>query len=275
MQAILLNVLFKILRILTMMAVVFYLIVCLYLFFTQERIIFYPTVIAHDFAYPFTRPYTEEFLPVAGATLALVHFTQPNPRGVVLYLHGNADTLRNSDTFAERFIRCGYDVILFDYRGYGKSTGSITNEADLHRDAQAVYDYVRQSYDEDQIIIYGHSLGSGFAVPLAATHSPRMLILESPYVSMEDLTAKRMPYIPLFLLKYPLRSDQWIGKVRCPIYLFHGSNDGLIPYNSSERLQAYSSAPTQLIRIDGGGHANLVSFAVYRTALDRILLATW
>ncbi|MEI7644485.1 MAG: alpha/beta fold hydrolase [Chloroflexales bacterium] len=273
MRALILRVLRKTLSILAMMAVVGYLIVCLSLYLNQERIIFYPTVLAHNFAYPFTRPYTEVFLPVAGATLALVHFTQPNPRGVVLYLHGNADTLRNADTFAERFIRQAYDVILFDYRGYGKSTGDVTNEADLHRDAQVVYDYVRQSYHEDQIIIYGHSLGSGFAVPLAATNAPRMLILESPYVSMYDLAAQRTPYIPMFLLKYPLRSDQWIGKVRCPIYFFHGSNDGLIPYNSSVRLRAYSSAPTQLIQIDGGGHGNLINFAAYRTELDLILLA--
>src|SRR5262249_44495208 len=154
---------------------------------------------------------------------------------------------------------------------YGKSTGSITNEEAFQADAQTAYDYVRQRYPEDQIIIYGHSLGTGLAVRLAASATPRMLVLESPYLSMRDLVAQKMPYIPLFLLKYQLRSDQWIGKVRCPIYVFHGTQDGLIPYDSSERLVRYTTAPTQLIRIVGGGHGNLASFAIYQTILDRIL----
>jgi uncharacterized protein len=264
-------VLRKTLRILTIGVLGGYLIACLTLYLNQERLLFHPTVLAHDFVYSFTQHFTEVFLPVDGASLALVHFTQPNPKGVVLYLHGNADTLKDADFLAERFIRRGYDVILLDYRGYGKSTGTISSEDALHHDVQVVYDYVHQRYREDQIIIYGHSLGSGLAVRLAATTTPRMLILESPYLSMQDLVAQKVPYVPMFLLKYPLRSDQWISKVHCPMYLIHGSQDGLIPYNSSERLRAYTTAPTQLIQIVGGGHADLVTFTIYQTTLNQIL----
>jgi alpha-beta hydrolase superfamily lysophospholipase len=221
--------------------------------------------------YPFTQHATEVFLPVDGATLALVHFTQPHPKGVVLYLHGNSGTLQEADLLAEPFIRRSYDVVLLDYRGYGKSTGSITSEDTLHQDVQAVYAYVRQRYREDQIIIYGHSLGSGLAIQLAANASPRMLILESAYLSMRDVVAQKMPYVPLFLLKYQLRSDQWIGKVRCPIYLFHGTEDDVIPYTSSEHLRVLSTVPTQLIPVVGGGHANLTTFRIYQTTLDALL----
>jgi len=271
MRLLLLRVLRKTLRILTLGSVGGYLGVCLYLYLNQEQMLFHPTVLAHDFAYPFTEPYTEVFLPVDGATLALVHFTQANPKGVVLYLHGNGGTLQEADLLAEPFIHRKYDVVLLDYRGYGKSTGSITNEDALHQDAQAVYAYVRQRYQEDQIIIYAHSLGTGLAIQLAANASPRMVILESAYLSMRDLVAQKMPYIPPFLLKYPLRTDQWISKVRCPIYLFHGTEDAMIPYDSSVRLQAYSVAPTQLIPVVGGGHANLPTFEIYQTTLDHIL----
>jgi len=271
MRLLLLRVLRKTLQTLTLGIVGGYLIACLFLYLRQEQMLFHPTVLAHDFVYPFTHHFTEGFLPVDGATLALVHFTQTNPKGVVLYLHGNGGTLQEADVLAERFIHRRYDVVLLDYRGYGKSTGSITSEDALHQDVQAVYDYVRQRYREDQIIIYGHSLGTGLAVQLAANASPRILILESAYLSMQDVVAQKMPYAPLFLLKYPLRSDQWISKVRCPIYLFHGTKDDVIPYDSSERLRAYSAAPTQLIPIIGGGHANLETFGIYQTTLDHIL----
>jgi pimeloyl-ACP methyl ester carboxylesterase len=271
MRLLLLRVLRTTLRIFTLGIVGGYLIACLFLYLNQEQMLFHPTVLAHDFVYPSAHHYTEVFLPVHGAMLALVHFTQSTPKGVILYLHGNGGIHQDADVFAERFIRRGYDVILFDYRGYGKSTGSITGEDALHQDVQAVYAYIRQRYREDQIIIYGHSLGTGLAVRLAASITPRMVILESAYLSMQDLVAQKLPYVPLFLLKYPLRSDQWIRKVHCPIYFFHGTQDDLIPYDSSERLRAYSTAPTQLIPIVGGGHGDLATFAVYQTALDQIL----
>jgi uncharacterized protein len=271
MRLLLLHVLRKTLQILTLGIVGGYLIACLLLYLNQEQMLFHPTVLAPDFVYSFTHHYTEVFLPVNGATLALVHFTQANPKGVVLYLHGNGGTLQEADVFADPFIRRRYDVVLLDYRGYGKSTGRITSEDMLHQDVQAVYSYVRQHYREDQIIIYGQSLGSGLAIQLATSATPRMVILESAYLSMQDVVAQKMPYIPLFLLKYPLRSDQWISKVQRPIYFFHGTVDELIPFDSSQRLRVYSTVPTELIPIIGGGHANLTTFDSYQTTLDRIL----
>lgn len=271
MRVLLLRVMRKTLCILILGLLSGYLIACALLYVRQEQLLFHPTVLAPDFVYRFTQPATEVFLPVDGATLALVHFPQSNPKGVVLYLHGNGGTLQEAELLAARFLRRNYAVVLVDYRGYGKSTGSITNEAALHQDVQAVYAYLRQHYPEEQIIVYGHSLGTGLAVHLAATTAPRMLILESAYLSMQDLVAQKMPYIPTFLLKYPLRSDLWISKVQCPIYLLHGTEDDLIPYDSSARLRAYSGASTRLIPIRGGGHANLASFASYQTALDHIL----
>jgi uncharacterized protein len=264
---VLLRVLRKTLRILTFGIVSGYVISCLILYLDQEQMLFHPTVLAHDFVYPSTNPYTEVFLPIDGARLALVQFTQLNPKGVVLYLHGNGGIRQDAGRLAERFIHRGYDVVLFDYRGYGKSTGSISNENALHQDVQTVYNYVRQRYRADQIIIYGYSLGTGLAVQLAANVTPRMLILESAYLSMQDLVAQKMPYVPLFLLK----CDQWISKVNCPISFFHGTQDDVIPYNSSERLRAYTTAPTQLISIVGGGHGDLATFVVYQTALDELL----
>jgi alpha-beta hydrolase superfamily lysophospholipase len=248
-----------------------YLLTCLLLYFGQERLLFHPSALLHEFRYPFHVPFEEVFLPVDGATLAAVYFTHPDAKGVVLFLHGNGETLWTAGTAAEPFLRSGYEVFALDYRGYGKSTGTIASEASLHQDVQAAYAYLRRSYRDDQIILYGRSLGTGLVVRLASTMTPRMLILEAPYVSMQDLVAQKAPFLPTLLLRYPLRSDRWIGAVRCPIYLFHGTDDPLIPFESSKRLQAYITSPNQLIPVAGAGHDNIPTFAVYREQIDLIL----
>src|SRR3954453_8262893 len=113
MRLLLLRVLRKTLRILMLGIFSGYLISCVILYMNQEQMLFHPTVLAHDFVYPSSHHYTEAFLPVDGATLALIHFTQPTPKGVVFYLHGNGGIRQDADVLAERFIRRGYDVVLF------------------------------------------------------------------------------------------------------------------------------------------------------------------
>src|SRR5262245_23353122 len=96
-----------------------YLLTCLLLYFEQERLLFPARALPHDYRYPFHTSFEEVFLPVDGATLAAIHFKQANSRGVVLFLHGNGETLLNAEGRAERFLRDGYDVFALDYRGYG------------------------------------------------------------------------------------------------------------------------------------------------------------
>jgi uncharacterized protein len=241
------------------------------LYFTQEHFLFRGRTLAPDFVYPFQSRFAEIALPVDGATLAAAKFSQPGAKGVVLYLHGNGSTVADVGWAADAFVRRGYDALLLDYRGYGKSSGALSSEADLLADAEAAYTYLLRDYREDQIVVYGHSLGTGLAVHLAASHTPRLLILESPYLSMQDVVARQAPYMPSFLLKYQLRSDRWIGAVRCPVYLFHGTLDNLIPFDSSERLRAYITAPSHMTPVIGAGHSNIPTFAVYQQQLDQIL----
>lgn len=265
------RLLYKMLRVFIIGIVVGYLIVCTLLYFGQERFFFHPRVLPLDFDYGFRAPFEEVSLPVDGATLAAVHFKQPEARGVVLFLHGNGETLQSAEIAAEPFLRNGYDVFAVDYRGYGKSTGTIASEEDLHQDMRAAYDYLRQIYRDTDMIFYGRSIGTGLAIKLASEVKPGMLILESPYLSMQDLVARSAPFVPSLLLRYPLRSDQWIGMVRCPIYLFHGTDDQLIPYDSSVRLQEHITAPHELITVAGAGHADIPAFPLYQETMDRLL----
>jgi uncharacterized protein len=213
-----------------------YILVCSGLYFQQNELIFRPEVLPADFRFSFPQPFREVNVPVEGATLNALYFTVPQSRGVVLFFHGNSGSLRRWGEVADSFTGRDYDLLVFDYRGYGKSTGKIKSERQLHDDADRVYAYVRERYPAENIIVYGRSLGTGIAAQLAVRHTPKMLILETPYVSLKDLTATFYPYVPGFILKYPLRTDLALPQVKSPVYLFHGTNDAVVPYPSSERL---------------------------------------
>jgi alpha-beta hydrolase superfamily lysophospholipase len=248
-----------------------YLLICAALYFLQERLIFYPEVLAPDFTFTFPSRFEEIALPSHSAVLSPLYFKADHPKGVVLYFHGNAGSLRSWGSLAETFVVRGYDVLMPDYRGYGKSSGHIASEQMLHDDAAVACQYLLGRYAEDQIVIYGRSIGSGIATYLAKTYRPRMLILETPYFSLKEIVRQHYPFVPGALLKYPLRTDLWIGDVACPVYLFHGTSDDLIPHGASKRLAALVKTEHQLITIVGGGHNVLGNFEQYGQQLDRIL----
>ena len=248
-----------------------YLGLCGYLYWQQERFLFYPTRLDAAYEYPFSGRFDEENLAVEGANLNLVRFQADEPRGVVLYLHGNGDIISFLEPIAAYFVGLGYDVVIPDYRGYGKSTGNIDSEADLHADMAAVYQRLLAEYSEAEITLYGQSIGTGLAVRLAATQSPRRLILESPYLSMVSLVRSHVPLVPGFLLKYQLRSDEWIGQVDSPVYVIHGAQDRLIPIEQGERLYGLVQSEKDFLRLPDAGHSLLLGDERVRAFLEEIL----
>ena len=248
---------------------------CGLFYFRQENMIFYPETLPSDFRYKFPARFDEVNLNVDGAVINALHFKTDAPKGAIIYFHGNAGNLRGWGEVALDFTRLRYDVFIPDYRGYGKSTGKIQNEAMLLRDAAAAYGYLKAWYPEDRIVIYGRSIGTGIAVYLARENTPRMVILESPMFNMQDLAKYHYPLMPAkliaALLKYPMRTDLWIGDVSCPVYLFHGTVDDIVPHDSSERLVKLIKTENRLITIPGGGHNNLDAFDIYHQELARIL----
>ena len=248
-----------------------YILLCSGLYFQQNELIFRPEVLAADFRFNFPQSFREVNVPVDGANLNALHFTVAQPRGVVLFFHGNAGSLRRWGEVAESLTHRGYDLLAFDYRGYGKSSGKIKTERQLHDDADRVYAYVRERYAAENIIVYGRSLGSGIAAQLAVRHTPKMLILETPYFSLKDLTATFYPYVPGFLLKFPLRTDLALPQVKSPVYLIHGTRDAVVPYSSSERLLPLIASTKEMVTIPGGEHNGLRLTPTYNAALDRFL----
>ncbi|MEO6564408.1 MAG: alpha/beta fold hydrolase [Casimicrobiaceae bacterium] len=245
------------------------------LYFTQERLLFPATVLPADHQFRFDVPFTEMRIPVPGASLDALLFTQPEPRGLVFFLHGNAGNLNTWTTGVEFYRRVNYDMFMLDYRGYGRSTGRIESEAELHADVRAAWNAIAPRYAGKPIVIYGRSLGTGLAVQLARDVHPQLLVLVSPYASIVDAAQRRYPFVPSLLVKYPLRTDKIIGDVKSPILFAHGTGDEVIPIEASLQLRALARAPTTMLTIDGATHHDIHRHAGYLEPLaEQLVRAT-
>lgn len=249
-----------------------YLLLLVIVYFAQDRFIFKPEKLKQNFLYKYDIPFKELFFDVEpGVRINGLHFSVTKPLGLVLYFHGNTRSIKGWAKYAKDFLRYNYDVVLVDYRGFGKSTGK-RSEHDMLSDMQFVYDTLAVQYTEHHIIVYGRSLGSGFAAKIASDNKPRYLILDAPYFSFAKVIERFLPMLPVrFLLRYQLRTDKWIKHVNCHTYIIHGTKDRLIPISNSEKLQALNPKKITLLRIQGGGHNNLPSYPAYHNLLRDIL----
>ncbi len=238
----------------------------------QEQFIFKPEKLSQGFVYKYDIPFKELFFDIApGVRINGLHFLSTNPLGLILYLHGNSRSIKGWAKCAKDFYRYNYDVVLVDYRGFGKSTGKRAEKSML-KDLQFVYDTLAVQYNEHHLIIYGRSLGSGFAAKIASENKPRYLILDSPYYNFKKVVNRFLPFLPIsILLRFQLRTDKWIRRVNCHTYILHGTKDWLIPIRNSEALQKINPRKITLVRIEGAGHNNLTSFPQYHNIIRDIL----
>src|SRR5687768_11655977 len=163
----------------------FYILVCALLFFFQERLIFFPEKLDKNYRFSFNQKFEE--INIKTRDQKLLHgllFKSDNSKGLVFYLHGNAGSLRSWGEVAKIYTDLNYDVFIIDYRGFGKSEGSISSEAQLYQDLQIAYDVMKSKYGEDKIVVLGYSVGTGLATKIASTNKPKILILQAPYYNM-------------------------------------------------------------------------------------------
>ena len=242
----------------------------------QEKFLFRNTKLAMNYRYEFKGDFEEMWFETeANVKINALYFETDSTKrkGLVVYFHGNADDLRRWGKHAVDFTKNDYDVLMIDYRQFGKSTGELSEKA-LHSDAAYVYDWAKKRFPENQIIVYGRSLGTGIATRLAADNNPKMLLLETPYFSLGDVVNSYFPLIPYnAILKYQFRTDLIISKVHCKIHFFHGTKDAVVPYKSSLKLAALlNKKPSEILTtIPNGEHKNLGEFQAYHTALDNLL----
>ena len=255
------------------LVVLAYCVVSVLLYFLQDYLMFKPEKLPKDFQFYYEHQETEEYNVETrdGAIINGLRFKAKNPKGIVFYLKGNSKSIKGWGKFAVDFTRHDYDVLMVDYRGFGKSTGRRTQKA-VKRDMQVVYNKIKEKVDEKFIILYGRSLGSGFATKLASINNPRMLILDAPYYSLRHVAKKYIPFMPLsLLLKFPMPTYKWLKYVNCPIHIIHGTDDRLIPYKTSVRLSKIKPLQTMLHTVIGGGHKNLNTFESYHRMLTEII----
>jgi uncharacterized protein len=241
-------------------------------YFLQEKFIFKPEKLKQNFTFKYDIPFKELFFDIKpGVRINGLHFFRDSPFGLILYLHGNTKSIKGWARYARDFYRYNYDVVLVDYRGFGKSTGK-RNEQEMLHDMQFVYQNLAAQYQQDHIIVYGRSLGSGFAAKIASENQPRYLILDSPYYNFTKVVERFLPVLPIrYVLRYHLRTDEWIQHVTCHTYIIHGTRDRLIPIRHSIALQKLNPQKITLIRIQGGGHNNLTKFDEYHSFIRDIL----
>ena len=257
-------------------ALIFYVLLVTLATIFQEKILFRNTQMDMNYQYQFKSNFEEIwFTPEADVKLNALYFKTDSTKrkGLILYFHGNADDLRRWGKYAEDFTKNGYDILMMDYRQFGKSTGEMSEKA-FHADARYIYEWAKKRFPENEIIIYGRSLGTGIATRLASETNPKMLLLETPYYSLIDVGMSYLPIIPYdYLLRYKMRTDLFIKQVRCKIHLFHGTKDEIVPYQSSLKLAALlNKKPFEIVTtIPNGKHKNLGEFREYQVALDSIL----
>jgi uncharacterized protein len=251
--------------------IVLYLAIHLLLYFLQEQFIFHPTPLPVDYTFSFEEDFEEVTITAKdGANLSGIHFKAHHPRGMIVYFHGNGASLVGW-TQASYFLQYGYDLLVFNYRGYGKSTGK-RSEKKLYQDAELVYQYALKKYPENQLMIYGRSMGSGLASYLASKHHPAKLILETPFYSMREVVQSKMPFIWVdLILRFPFRSDIYLVKTDCPIYILHGTHDQVVPLASAQKLATLVPHRTHFTIIPKGEHNNLGFFEAFREEMEKIL----
>ncbi len=254
---------------------ILYLVLCICVYVYQERLIFYPYYLAENHIFEFRENFEEIYLLNNAPNdrlhaLWFKHKKENLSQKVILYFHGNGGCLEGWGHVAPDFTHLGYDILIVDYRTYGKSRGKLSQK-NLFDDAKIAFDFLKKHYKENDITIFGRSIGTGVATHLASQTKPERLILETPYNNFNDLLAYHAYFLPVSLLcSYPLRSDEYLKNVVCPVYIFHGTMDNTIPLIFGQKL-AQNIPKENLVIIENGNHNNLATFPIYQKKLKKIL----
>lgn len=247
-----------------------YVFICIWLFFYQESLLFFPEKLEQNYQFQFKNEFVEkDIINRQGDTINTLLFKKEKSKGVIFYLHGNGGSLKSVGNVSEHFLPLGYDVFMMDYQGYGKSSDEIESQEELYEDIQLVYDDLKKSYKESDIIVMGYSLGTGPATYLASRNEPSTLVLHAPYFSMTDMMRRNYPVIPTFILRYDLATNEYLKNIQMPVYIFHGEDDRVIPVESSEMLSKEFDIP--FFKLENQGHGGISSNSLALEQLSSLL----
>lgn len=247
-----------------------YLAFCILFYTTQDKFLFPAKKIAADYKINSSLNFEELTLKVSDdVQLSGVMFNANQPKGIVLHFHGNKQNILDMESLAKPFVGMGYSFVAMDYRTYGKSTGALSEE-NLFSDAKLFLELLeKRGWKQSDIILMGHSIGTGIATQLASISNTKALILYAPYYTFKDLIAEKMPILPIgMLIKYPLNSAKYMESVNCPVLILHGTLDELVPINHAKKLSEING---KLISIENGKHENLTEFDEFWLAIKNFI----
>ena len=243
----------------------------------ERRLVFFPSRVLA--ATPADFGLRAEELSITASDEVVLHgwwIEGPGDR-VLIWYHGNAgnigDRLHNARWFVDQL---GVDVVLVDYRGYGRSEGT-PDEAGVYRDGLAIYDAVAdRAVRAQDIILFGRSLGGAVAIEVALQRSAGAVVLESPFRSVPALAREHYWFVPSFLVRTQMDNESKIGSVEVPTLVLHGDRDGIVPATHGRRLFELAARPVHFHLIEGAGHNDtyLVGGARYRDAWRAFLRDT-
>ena len=250
------------------------------LYFMQERMVFLARLPGRELeATPRDAgfEYADVYIQTSdGLTLHGWYVHARNPRGTVLFFHGNAGNISHRLDSLAIFHELGLDTFIIDYRGYGQSEGKPGEEG-TYRDAEAAWQYLvaERGLEPARIIVFGRSIGGGVAAWLATRHQPAALVVESTFTSAVEMAAHLYPFMPVRLisrLRYPVA--EYLTRVECPVLVVHSRDDEIIPFAMGKALYEVAPSPKAFIELSGD-HNNgfLLSRDRYRDGLADFILA--
>ncbi len=252
--------------------VIGYAFVCLYVCKNIDRLAFNKRKLPEDHAFDF--PFEFEEIDLQSDQYERINClffkTRKSSKGLVLFLHGNSRTLERWAYASKPFTELGYDIIIPDYPGFGKSIG-VPNEAGIKAAADLIYQWaIDQNYSADSIIVVGRSMGSIAASWLASKDAFKTLILETPFSNMGKIVKVNFPFLHVCKGMYNMyTADQYLQTASMPVYMIRAEKDQVTKHKSNEDLLPFT---TKMYEIKGASHGNIASFDEYKEALEEILL---
>jgi len=195
-------------------------------------------------------------------------------RGVLLFMHGNAGNISDRIESIRAFHDLDLSVLIFDYRGYGRSEGT-PSEQGLYRDAETAWRYLTetQKVPPDRIVMFGRSLGGAVAADLALRHPPKALVLESTFASLRAMAAAAMPLLPIGpFLRTRYDTLGKIGKIAAPVLVLHSREDEVVPFDQGMMIYEAAHEPKAFVELRFGHNEGFIlSGATYTDGLDKFL----
>jgi len=256
-----------------------YLAICLLLYFMQDRAIFFPDMPGRQLE---TTPkavnldYEDVWGETADGTRIHGWFIPATEAKVtLLFCHGNAGNISHRLESIALFNSLGLNVLIFDYRGYGQSTGKVSEQG-FYQDVSAMWQALtdKQGIKAENIVIFGRSLGAAVASQLATRVKPGGVILESAFASVPEMAAQLYPFLPARLLaRFQLNNMQHVKRIQSPLLVIHSEDDEIIPYAQGQKVFASGHEPKTFLRIRGSHNGGFIfSGRFYTEGVEAFLI---